>query len=205
MARANQRRQILTQKPALAKAGVMNELKTRGANDVLIAVVDGLKGDRHGLRADGGADLHHSFDPQFAGLRVVERSQDLHARSEGDLPGGDRSNRTGPARYIRGEMGEAIPGHRPSLATGMGACGAAIRLSAGDPQDDLHDERRGEPQSQFAQDHQNARQLPDEAALKLLFLAIRNAGLHWRPPIEWTAAMGQFAILFGDRFEPSVH
>ena len=25
----------------------------------------------------------------------------------------------------------------------------------------------------------------NEAALKLLFLAIRNAGLHWRPPIEW--------------------
>ena len=43
----------------------------------------------------------------------------------------------------------------------------------------------------------------DEAALKLLFLAIRNAGLHWPRPIEWTAAVGQFAILFGDRFEPS--
>ena len=43
----------------------------------------------------------------------------------------------------------------------------------------------------------------DEAALKLLFLAIRNAGVHWRRPIEWTAAVGQFAILFGDRFEPS--
>jgi len=43
----------------------------------------------------------------------------------------------------------------------------------------------------------------DEAALKLLFLAIRNAGLRWCRPIEWTAAMGQFAILFGDRFEPS--
>jgi putative transposase len=43
----------------------------------------------------------------------------------------------------------------------------------------------------------------DEAALKLLFLAIRNAGLRWRPPVEWTAAMGQFAILFADRFEPS--
>ena len=36
-----------------------------------------------------------------------------------------------------------------------------------------------------------------------VFLAIRNAGVHWRRPIEWTAAMGQFAILFGDRFEPS--
>src|SRR5262245_2770412 len=43
----------------------------------------------------------------------------------------------------------------------------------------------------------------DEAALKLLFLAIRNAGIKWRRPVEWTTAMGQFAILFGDRFEPS--
>ena len=40
----------------------------------------------------------------------------------------------------------------------------------------------------------------DEAALKLLFLAIRNAGVHWKRPIEWPAAMGQFAILFEDRF-----
>ena len=43
----------------------------------------------------------------------------------------------------------------------------------------------------------------DEAALKLLFLAIRNAGVHWRRPVEWTAAVGQFAILFEGRFEPS--
>ena len=31
---------------------------------------------------------------------------------------------------------------------------------------------------------------------KLLFLAIRNAGVRWRRPIDWIAAMGQFAILF---------
>jgi putative transposase len=43
----------------------------------------------------------------------------------------------------------------------------------------------------------------DEAAIKLSFLAIRNAGVHWRRPIEWTAAMGQFAILFEDRFPAS--
>ena len=43
----------------------------------------------------------------------------------------------------------------------------------------------------------------DEAATKLLYLAIQNAGIHWRRPIEWTAAMGQFAILFGDRFAVS--
>ena len=43
----------------------------------------------------------------------------------------------------------------------------------------------------------------DEAALKLLFLAIRNAGVHWRRPVEWTAAIRQFAILFEDRFPAS--
>jgi putative transposase len=40
----------------------------------------------------------------------------------------------------------------------------------------------------------------DHAALKLLYLAIKNAGMRWRRGIEWTAAMSQFAVLFGDRF-----
>lgn len=43
----------------------------------------------------------------------------------------------------------------------------------------------------------------DEAATKLLYLAIRNAGVHWRSPIAWTAAMGQFAIQFNERFAGS--
>jgi transposase-like protein len=43
----------------------------------------------------------------------------------------------------------------------------------------------------------------DEAATKLLYLAIRNAGIHWRRPVAWTAAMGQFAIQFGERFAGS--
>ena len=43
----------------------------------------------------------------------------------------------------------------------------------------------------------------DDAALKLLYLAIKNAGLRWRRAIEWTAAMGQFAIAFGARFPGS--
>jgi putative transposase len=40
----------------------------------------------------------------------------------------------------------------------------------------------------------------DDAALKLLYLAIMNAGLRWRRTLEWTAALGQFSIQFGDRF-----
>ena len=40
----------------------------------------------------------------------------------------------------------------------------------------------------------------DDAALKLLYLAIKNAGLRWRQGVAWRAAMGQFAIQFGARF-----
>lgn len=39
--------------------------------------------------------------------------------------------------------------------------------------------------------------------LPAIHLAIQNAGVHWRRPIEWTAAMSQFDILFGDRFAVS--
>jgi putative transposase len=40
----------------------------------------------------------------------------------------------------------------------------------------------------------------DDAALKLLYLAIQKAGLRWRRGAEWTAAMGRVAIQFGERF-----
>ncbi|MCA3400439.1 MAG: transposase, partial [Roseomonas sp.] len=41
----------------------------------------------------------------------------------------------------------------------------------------------------------------DEAAMKLLYLALNRAVEEWkRPPREWCEAKTQFAILFGDRF-----
>jgi putative transposase len=43
----------------------------------------------------------------------------------------------------------------------------------------------------------------DEAALKLLFLAIRHAGLRWKPSIAWGEAKLQFMILFADRIAGS--
>jgi putative transposase len=36
----------------------------------------------------------------------------------------------------------------------------------------------------------------DEAALKLLYLAIQHAGLRWKPAIAWPEAKLQFMILF---------
>jgi putative transposase len=43
----------------------------------------------------------------------------------------------------------------------------------------------------------------DDAALKLLFLALNRAAREWRMPAgEWTAAKAQVAILFHDRVTP---
>jgi putative transposase len=38
----------------------------------------------------------------------------------------------------------------------------------------------------------------DEAAMKQLYLARRNLGVHWKPAFEWRAANAQFAIFFPD-------
>ena len=41
----------------------------------------------------------------------------------------------------------------------------------------------------------------DEAATKLLWLALRNITADWgRPTREWRAAMNEFAIAYGERF-----
>jgi transposase-like protein len=41
----------------------------------------------------------------------------------------------------------------------------------------------------------------DEAATKLLFLALRNIEEDWKmPPQTWKQASNQFAIMFGERF-----
>jgi transposase-like protein len=44
----------------------------------------------------------------------------------------------------------------------------------------------------------------DEAASKLLYLALRNITKKWNmPPVTWKKALSQFAVLFGSRFLPS--
>ena len=42
----------------------------------------------------------------------------------------------------------------------------------------------------------------DEAALKLLYLALRNMQTRWATAQQWIAALPHFAVLFGDRFVP---
>ena len=47
--------------------------------------------------------------------------------------------------------------------------------------------------------------LNDEAVFKLLFLAIRNAKVHWKRPIVWTYMLVQIGIFFRDVCPPNVN
>ena len=73
---------------------VMNELKNRGVEDVLIAVVDGLKGFPDAITAVfPQAQVQTCIvrsDPQLARLRVLQGPPSGRGRLEGDLPGQGR-------------------------------------------------------------------------------------------------------------------
>ena len=69
----------------------MNDLKARGGvEDILIAVVDGLKGFPDAIKAvfpqAAGSDLNRPSHPQFAGFRVVEGPQTRRRRTAQNLP-----------------------------------------------------------------------------------------------------------------------
>lgn len=44
----------------------------------------------------------------------------------------------------------------------------------------------------------------EEAATKLLYLALRNIEVQWGTAPTWRAALTHFAVLFGDRFTPEL-
>jgi hypothetical protein len=49
----------------------------------------------------------------------------------------------------------------------------------------------------------DGQEIADDAAVKLLYLALKNITKDWKMSArEWKSAMNQFAILFADRFFP---
>src|SRR6516164_7817436 len=91
-------------------------------------------------------------------------------------------------------------GDRSRLANSLGPRRAVLRLRARHWQDDLHHQRGGSVAPLFAQRSSKRAAPNDDAALKLLYLAIKNASLRRRRAIKWAAAMSEFAIQLGERF-----
>jgi putative transposase len=186
---------------------VMAELKNRGVGDVLIAVVDGLKGFPEAITAvfpDAQVQtcvvhlLRHSLDfvsykdrkAVAAALKEVYRAKDADAgRAALDAfeagPWGQKYQAI--VQSWRRNWAAVIPFfafpedvRRIVYTTNaIGSLNAKLRRAV---------RARGHFPS-------------DEAATKLLFLVLNLASKDWKmPPREWGMAKAQLAILFGDRF-----
>jgi putative transposase len=186
---------------------VMNEIKGRGTNDILIAVVDGLKGFPEAITAVFPEAVVQTcivhlirYSMQFASwkerkiiaaaLKPIYQARDSQA-AEAELQAFD----DGPwgqkypaiAQSWRRNWEAVIPFFvfpvevRKIIYTtnAIESLNASVRKAV-----------------------RNKGHFPsDQAATKLIWLALRNITANWkRPPIAWQAAKAQLAIQFGERF-----
>ena len=186
---------------------VLNELRNRGVEDILLAVVDGLKGFPEAIQAAFPETtvqtcivhlLRHSLDfvswkdrrAVAAALKEIYRAVDPVA-AEAALtafeagPWGRKYAAIGPS--WRRAWTEVVPFYafpadvRRLLYTtnAIEALNAKLRSAV---------RTRGHFPT-------------DEAALKLLYLVLNRTEREWRMPArEWAMAKAQFAVLFGQRF-----
>ena len=186
---------------------VMNELRNRGVEDVLLAVVDGLRGFPEAILAvfpEAAVQtcivhlLRHSLDfVSFKDRKLVATA----------LKGIYRAVDTVAAEAALTAF-EAGPWGRKYAAIGQiwrRAWGEVVPFYA------FHVDVRRLLYTTNAIEALNAKlrravrargHFPtDEAALKLLFLVLNRAEKEWiMPTREWAMAKAQFAVLFGDRF-----
>ena len=186
---------------------VMNELRHRGVEDILIAVVDGLKGFPEAILAAFPQAtvqtcivhlLRHSLEfvsykdrkAVATALKDIYRAVDA-ATAEAALTAFEAGpwGRKYPA--IGQAWRRAWPEVVPFYAFSEGIRRLVYTTNAIEA---LNAKLRRAVRSRG---HFPA----DEAALKLLFLALNRAEKEWiMPPREWGMAKAQFAILFGQRF-----
>jgi putative transposase len=186
---------------------VMNELKGRGVEDILIAVVDGLKGFPDAINAVFPHAtvqtcivhlIRNSLDfvswkdrkPVVAELRKVYRAADAEvgrkALEEFDAgPWGRKYAAIG--QIWRRQWEQVIPffAFPEAVRRIVYTTNAIESLNA-------KLRRAVRTRGHFPS---------DDAATKLLFLVLRQAAGEWKmSPREWGEAKTQFAIMFGDRF-----
>jgi Transposase and inactivated derivatives len=125
---------------------VMTELKNRGVEDILIAVVDGLKGFPEAIAA--------VFPPtivQTCIVHLIRNSMDFASwkdrkadrrRTQSDLAGDGRGrDAQGAGGFRRRRLGPQVSGNRAELAAKLGTCHPVLRLSRRCAAHHLHHER----------------------------------------------------------------
>src|SRR5450755_701895 len=97
-------------------------------------------------------------------------------------------------------MGSPLPDDQRQLARALGADHPLPCLPPGRPPRDLHHQLDRSAAPPDPQDHQDPRALPtQDAARKLIYLAITKAETRWQRVLHWPSALAAFKIEFGDR------
>jgi putative transposase len=186
---------------------IVNELRNRGVRDILIAVVDGLKGFPEAINAAFPQTLVqtcivHLLRNALAYVSWQDRRQVVAAlKPIYQAPTADAALLALDA-FEAGEWGRKYAAIAPLWRRQWDQ---VIPFFAFPPEvrriiyttnaiESLNSTLRTAVRSRG--------HFPtDEAATKLLYLVLRNVAKDWKnAQREWTAAMTQFAIMFGDRF-----
>jgi len=186
---------------------VMNELKNRGIADILIAVVDGLKGFPEAITAVFPQSvvqtcivhlIRHSLDfvswkdrkPAVAALRAIYRARDAEAglKALEDFDAGPWGRRyPAIAQSWRRNWSQIVPffAFPESVRRIIYTTNAIEALNA-------KVRRAVRTRGHFP---------TDDAAMKLIYLVLNHASADWkRAPREWNEARAQFAVISGERF-----
>ena len=187
---------------------VMTEIKNRGVNDILIAIVDGLKGFPEAINAVFPETqiqtcivhlIRNSLDfcswkerkPVAQELKTIYRAEDAEAAAAAlkDFEEGPFGNRFAAITAMwRRNWAYVIPffAYPQEVRKMIYTTNAIESLNA-------KLRRSVRIRGHFPN---------DEAAMKLIWLQLREITKNWKmPPREWSAAKAQFAVVFGDRFE----
>ena len=186
---------------------VMNELKNRGVGDILIAVVDGLKGFPDAITAvfpDTVVQtcivhlIRHSLEfvswkdrkTVVPALRAIYRAKDAEAGMKA------------LEAFEVGQWGQRYPAIAQSWRRSWQhvvpffAFPESVRriVYTTNAIEALNSKLRRAVRTR-------GRFPNDDAAMKLLYLVLNHAAEEWkRPPREWFEARTQFAVVFGERF-----
>jgi putative transposase len=189
---------------------VMTELKNRGVEDVLIAIVDGLKGFPEAItavfpQAQVQTCIVHLIRHSLAFVSYKDRKAVAAALKQVYRAKDAEAGKVELEAFAEGSWGRKYPAIAPSWRRQWVE---VVPFFA------FPDEVRRIVYTTNAIEGLNAKlrravrargHFPtDDSALKLLFLVLNLAEKEWKmPPREWCMAQAQLAILFEGRFTPA--
>lgn len=185
---------------------VMTELRNRGVQDILIAVVDGLKGFPEAITA-----VFPQTQVQLCIVHLLRNSLEFVGWQDRKavtplLKNIYRAETVEMAQERLEEFAQSAWGRKyPTIASIWRRHWENVIPFLAYPQEVrkvIYTTNALESMNmQLRKIIKNRGHFPsDEAATKLLYLALRNIGKDWKMPArEWKMAMSQFAILFEDR------